>query len=415
MNVLWIVNIIFPEANTLLTGNKKASGGAGWMIGLADNLVKHNIELSIVSLSVTVSELKVLKGESITYYLIPFGKGNRKYNKDYEPFMREIRDKTKPDVVHIHGTEFTQGLSYVRACGKDHVVVSLQGIKTGIARHYLAGLTFRDVIRNMTFRDIIKGGLYTERKNFVNTGILEQELIRSLNHVIGRTEWDHAQVLSYNTNINYHFCNEILRSEFYDGSHWQYDKCTQHTIFLSQAWYPLKGAHQLLKALPLILRKYPDTQIRIAGTDITSYTGMYKIKHESTYGRYLRKLIQRLHIAQHIIFLGDLTSAQMKQEYLKTNVFVCPSSIENSPNSLGEAQILGVPHVSSYIGGTPDMMRGNEGNLYRFEEVEMLAEKICTIFANKDKQIDMTDVARKRHDPLTNGECIYAIYQLLSK
>lgn len=416
MKVLWIVNIVFPEANALLTGKKDLSGGAGWMISLADYLVnKYRVELYIVSLSSFVSKLEILKGKGITYYLIPLGKGNRQYNKDYEPFMREIQDRIKPDVVHIHGTEFTQGLSYVRACGNDHVVVSLQGIKTGIARYYLSGLSFRDIIGNMTFRDIVKGSVYTEQKAFFMTGLLEQELIRSLNHVIGRTEWDRAQVLSYNSNINYHFCNEILRKEFYDGSLWHYDECIPHTIFLSQAWYPLKGAHQVFKALPLILNHYPDAQIRIAGPDITSYSGVYKFVHESTYGRYMRRLIHQLNITKHVLFLGNLTSEQMKLEYLRANVFVCPSSIENSPNSLGEAQILGVPHISSYVGGTPDMMEGNEMNLYRFEEVEMLAYKICSIFANKDKQIDMSCIARKRHDPETNTNCIYNIYKLLSQ
>lgn len=65
----------------------------------------------------------------------------------------------------------------------------------------------------------------------------------------------------------------------------------------------------------------------------------------------------------------------MKQEYLNANVFICPSSLENSPNSLGEAQILGTPCLASYVGGIPDMMFGNEGYLYRFEEIEMLAER----------------------------------------
>lgn len=416
MKVLWIVNITFPEANTLLTGEKNKKGGAGWMINLAHYLInEHKIELSIVSLSTLINELKILKGNNITYYLIPYGKGNKMYNKEYESYMLKIRDMIKPDIVHIHGTEFTHGLAYVRACGNSHVVISLQGIKSGIARHYLAGLSFRDILKNITFRDVIKGSLYKEQKSFFNTGIFEQELFNSINHVIGRTEWDRVQVLTSNPKINYHFCNEILREEFYAGHLWQYNKCIQHSIFLSQAWYPLKGAHQVLKALPLILKRYPNTQIRIAGPDITSYSGIYKFKHESTYSHYLRKLINQLGIKEHIHFLGNLTSEQMMQEYLRANVFVCPSSIENSPNSLGEAQILGVPHVSSYVGGVPDMMKGNEENLYRFEEIEMLSEKICTIFANKEIQINMSAIAKKRHDPHNNSRCMFNIYKTISQ
>ena len=54
-----------------------------------------------------------------------------------------------------------------------------------------------------------------------------------------------------------------------------------------------------------------------------------------------------------VSFLGPLNAEQMKAEYLRSNVFLCPSSIENSPNSLGEAQMLGVPCVASYVGGIP--------------------------------------------------------------
>ena len=100
----------------------------------------------------------------------------------------------------------------------------------------------------------------------------------------------------------------------------------------------------------------------------------------------------------------------MKQEYLNFNVFVCPSSIENSPNSLGEAQILGTPCIASYVGGIPDVMSGIEDNLYRFEEVEMLAEKVCRVFLDGEKQKDMSAIAARRHDPLNNNQQLLSIY-----
>ena len=82
-------------------------------------------------------------------------------------------------------------------------------------------------------------------------------------------------------------------------------------------------------------------------------------------------------------FTGSLREDQMIAEYLNAHLFICPSSIENSPNSLGEAQLLGVPVIASYVGGVPDMVtHGETGLLYRFEEVEMLAEGIRNLFMN---------------------------------
>ena len=61
------------------------------------------------------------------------------------------------------------------------------------------------------------------------------------------------------------------------------------------------------------------------------------------------------------------------------------------------------------------MMRGNEDNLYRFEEIEMLAEKVCHIFAKQNEQVDMRAVAANRHNPDTNSGCLIFIYESIIK
>lgn len=169
--------------------------------------------------------------------------------------------------------------------------------------------------------------------------------------------------------------------------------------------------HQVLKAMPFILRHYPDTSIRIAGADITKSSTLSEKLRLSGYGRYIKRLINKNALEDKVTFTGSLNGEQMKQEYLRTNVFVCPSTIENSPNSLGEAQILGTPCIASYVGGIPDMMKGNEENLYRFEEVEMLAEKVCRVFANAEKQVDMHVIAAERHSSKLNCGILLSIYK----
>ena len=89
-------------------------------------------------------------------------------------------------------------------------------------------------------------------------------------------------------------------------------------------------------------------------------------------------MIARLGISEHIEFTGMLDEKAMCDRYLKSNLFVCCSAIENSPNSLGEAQLLGMPYVASFVGGVPEIAGMNADVLYRFEETEMLAKKYVT-------------------------------------
>lgn len=411
MRVLWITNILFPEAGQLLTGNGELKASGGWMLGAADALLFHSdISLTVATVSTKVKSLTKLRGERMTYYVLPLGRGNQRINPEYEPLWKEVQSEVQPDVVHIHGTEYSHGHAYMRACGSDNVVISIQGM-TSAYHYYYYGMSKSDVYKNLTLRDLLRGSIIDEQYRFKKRSEYEIEMLRMAHHVIGRTSWDRAHVWAINPDAKYHFCNETLRPEFYDGSMWSYEKCQKHSIFISQAGYPIKGLHQLLKAMPLILTHFPDTRIRVAGGDITKCDSFRAWLHFSGYGRYIKNLIRRLHLTDKVAFIGNKNAEEMKREYLASNVFVCPSTIENSPNSLGEAQMLGVPCIASYVGGIPDMMKGNEDNLYRFEEVEMLAEKVCRVFIAKGQQRNLVEISAMRHNSKNNCNKLYDTYQ----
>lgn len=418
MKILWITNILFPEAVSLITGKAELKASGGWMLGSAKALIESGqlTSFSVATVSPLVKSLTVLNGKDITYYVIPYGKGNLKYNKEYEPYWKEIHSLCLPDVIHLHGTEYSHGLAYIRVCGSDKIIVSIQGMKSASSYYYYYGLTKHEVYRNITLRDVITGSIVKGQTRFKKQGEIEKEIICNVRHVIGRTSWDKAHVWAINHNAIYHFCNETLREEFYDGDRWSYETCVPHTIFLSQGSYPLKGLHQVLKAMSLILRHYPNTQIRIAGSDITNTQGLRNYLRLTGYGRIIKSMIKKYNLSGHITFTGPLNAEEMKKEYLRCNVFVCPSSIENSPNSLGEAQILGVPCVASYVGGIIDMIPNDKcGMMYRFEEVEMLAHSVVTAF-NQSPDFDntaMREEAARRHDRNVNRDTMLDIYNLI--
>lgn len=414
MKVLWITNILLPEATALLTGNPVQKGSGGWVVSSAQALVDSGeVDLSIVSISPKVSRLTELKGKNMTYYILPPSTNK----KDYEPLMSEVNHRIHPDLVHIHGTEWPYGLAYMNACGSDNVVISIQGLLGVIADCYTDGLTLTQIIRNITLRDLRLKTILGEKKNYKHRAKYETQTLKKAKHVIGRTSFDRKYVMSANSELNYHFCNESLRNEFYE-SRWSYTECNPHTIFLSQANYPIKGLHQMLRALPLIRQKYLDVKMRIAGSDITLHKTMSDMMKYSGYGKIIYKLIRKYHLEDVVSFTGLLSAQEMVEELLKSNLYVCPSSCENSSNSIAEAQILGVPCLASNRGGNPGMIPNLEcGQLFEFENIGQLVDKITDIFDNSDSFDNsfVRSFAADRHNKLTNLNRTLEIYNEILK
>lgn len=417
MKVLWVSNIIFPYPSIQLNIEPPVAGG--WMLASAFRLSTQQNDIHLAVATVYKGQkIRKFESDNIVYFLLPLNGNNTKYNKSLEHYWKAIVDDFMPDLVHIHGTEFAHGLAFINACPDIKTVVSIQGLVSVISNYYYSGISISQIIKNITFRDIIrKDSIIQQKRKLYKRGLIETEILKKTSDVIGRTSWDKSHVLAINPNLRYHFCNETLREEFYHHI-WNYSNCEKHSIFVSQAWYPIKGLHKLLEAMPLILREFPDTKIYVAGTDITKTDNFSDLIRISGYGKYIRSLIYKYNLCDKVIFTGPLNETKMCQQYLKANIFVCPSSIENSPNSLGEAQILGVPYLSAYVGGTPDMVsQQNNLSLYRFEEIEQLAYKICSIFDKKENAniVNERNTALERHDPTLNTRQLLKIYNSITE
>jgi len=408
MKVLWIVNTIFPELAKDL--NLKANVSGGWMYGLADQLSSlQSLELIIACPNGNGLNLeRKINNKSYIVYSV-------NNDKELKDFWKNVKLTHKPDVVHIHGTEFSYGLNYIKANGQENVVFSIQGLVSVISRYYLANINTIHILKNITFFDIIKRANLIQQKNsFYKRGFLEKDYFKLCENVIGRTEWDYMHSYFLNKNRNYYFCNEMLREKFYEAPKWNYESTQKYSIFLSQAGYPIKGLHQVIKAITLIIDEFPDIEVRIAGNNIIDKSTLIQRLKLNGYGKYVNSLIKKHKLKKNIRFLGNLNEEQMIEEYLRANVFICPSSIENSPNSLGEAQLLGLPTISAYVGGVPDMVEHTKsGFLYRFDEVEMLAYNIKKVFEEDMKLISTQsiEIANKRNSIINITEDLISIYR----
>jgi glycosyltransferase involved in cell wall biosynthesis len=105
----------------------------------------------------------------------------------------------------------------------------------------------------------------------------------------------------------------------------------------------------------------------------------------------------------------------MLGHYLASHLVACPSTIENSPNSVAEAMILGAPVVAAHVGGVPDMVtHGSDGMTYQADAPYMLAHSISTVFDEPETAARMGARARARaalrHDPDRNARRTAGIY-----
>ncbi|QRN85475.1 glycosyltransferase family 4 protein [Clostridia bacterium] len=416
MKILWLTNIPLPEASLLL--NEIPSPFGGWLINASRDLSDQNdIELSIAFPRNDNNDLQILKGKKINYYSFPKVDNEDTPSLEGSLRLKMILDKVKPSIVHIFGTEYAHSLAMVNACNDKGIetVISIQGLVSIIAKHYMACLPDR-IQKRFTFRDFIRqDNLKQQQKKFSVRGKSEIEAIQKVNHVIGRTTWDKACVTQINSKVQYHFCNETLRDEFYKHI-WDIDKCERFSIFLSQVSYPIKGLHFMLQAMPLILKRFPNTKLYIAGHNITKSDTLKEKLKKTSYAKYITELIKKYNLMKNVVFTGLLNEKKMCERYLKSNVFVCPSSIENSPNSLGEAMILGVPCVASDVGGVADMLKHKEeGFVYQSDAPYMLAYYVCELFQNENLALNFSrkasDHALETHDREKNTKRLIEIYR----
>ena len=407
--VLWITNIEMPDVAKHF-GRSVVVGG--WMHYAARLLAeREDIELHIAGMCTSIYDEIELNG--IFYY------GFKDFGDKVETKeeITRIITSVNPDIIHIWGTEYYHSLAALETADSmnklNRAVVSLQGLVYYISKyHYNAFLPER-ISEGTTLRDLYRlDGIKKRRDLMAKAGKDEIQALSIARNCIGRTDWDYACVKLINRDINYYYCNEIMRENFYHGE-WKYENCNKRSIFFSQANYPIKGFHIMLEAASIIKRNYPDFKIRVIGEEIP-YSKISYLK-DSSYRRCLRNLIDKYDLKENVTWLGCLTEKQMVDEYLKSNVFVCSSAIENSSNSVSEAMLLGVPVIASDVGGIKSMMKHEkEGIIYQSDAPYMLAYHVMRLFEDSDFAREIGENARRRalkdHDPEGNMNELISIY-----
>jgi phosphatidylinositol alpha-1,6-mannosyltransferase len=138
-----------------------------------------------------------------------------------------------------------------------------------------------------------------------------------------------------------------------------------------------KGQHQVISALPEILKEFPNTVYHIVGIPTERAT--------------LENEIERLGLKDRVIFYGRLSKEELNHAYRQCDVFVMLS--ENQPNgdvegfgiAIIEANAMGVPAIGSKGTGIEEAINGENGLLADSHDPKDVTEALKTIMTNREK------------------------------
>lgn len=376
------------------------------MAALLAKFLEHpEISLGVAAFGV-VKKLQTTQEGRITSFVLP---GAICGTAAGLSMCRDLVNEWKPDLLHIHGTENNFGLLSARNLVECPTVISIQGLLGPCSEwyRYFGNCSLIDIFNMHRFLEIpALRGHWMEFLKIRKMAKVERETIAGNRFFLGRTAWDRAYIRAQNPSACYFHGGELLREPFWH-KRWDMSRSTRHRVFFTNAGHPRKGAQVVFAAVKLLQADYPDIQVVIAGG----------ISHRSGYGRYIRAKIKKIGVVRE---LGALNAEQMAEELLSAHVFVTPSFIENSSNACCEAQLLGMPVLSSYTGGMSSLVDdGRTGLFFPTGDAPMLAARLREVFENDELAMQLGtqahEVACRRHDPVSVVQGILDVYKDIIK
>jgi glycosyltransferase involved in cell wall biosynthesis len=134
--------------------------------------------------------------------------------------------------------------------------------------------------------------------------------------------------------------------------------------------------------------------------------------------KHFEKKLEINHQSINVKCLGRKNASELKSIMLSADIFVHPSYIDNSPNSVCEAQILGIPVIASNVGGLNSIIEDNEtGILVPSNGAFEISGIILKSYSNKDYfkdiSINSQHLAFKRHNKEKILKDLLKVYQTI--
>ena len=417
MRILWIS----ATAGNYRSPNVSGGGynGGGWISSMQYELAKRDdIKLGIAFCR--NGEPAKVEQDGVVYYPIPHHTKSKKdkildlfklndATRDevlwpyYEHKFKEVIEDFKPDVIHIFGSELYHGLA-ARVAGNIPMVLHIQGLLSlsiyillppGFSRreYIMSGNGLQGKFHHLQYLAYWKRSVYREKA-----------ILNAVPYVIGRTDWDRQAMAVLNPKAKYYYGGEILRDVFYEARERQIPKVPTITTTISFPTY--KGYDVILKVANILKNElHLNFQWNVYGNIDPDF---------------MEKHIGLRHQDLNVNLCGVASAETLRDALLSSTMYFHSSYIENSPNSVGEAQMVGVPVVASRVGGTDSMVEhGKTGFLYPVTDPYIAAYYIKRLIDNKEENMAIGKKAREialvRHDKRQIVKELLDVYEQIKK
>lgn len=378
MKILWLT-----ETPSKYKPEEFGYNGRGWIASL-QTLVENSPEIDQLGIAfphltdsqaekknkISYFPIKRKKPGNIITWIISNWKNKIEDEKEINDLVNIIKD-FDPDIIHIFGTE-SWLCNAVRLTHKP-CVVHLQGLLLPCYNAYNpVDISKYDLIR-YNWTEFAKGiSLWHNKKVFEKKSKREYRFFKEINFFMGRTIWDKSISELLSSNSVYFHVDEVLRDKFYVAPAWKLQQKTKIIITstLSDALY--KGLDLVIKTAILLIKEKIDFEWRIIG-----------VRNDSKTAQLLKKKLHIDYSSLNIHLLGIKDTDEIIDLLLETRFYVHTSYIDNSPNSLCEAQYLGVPVIATNVGGISSLIKDeDDGILVPANDPYFLASKIVQINMN---------------------------------
>lgn len=352
MKVLWFTN----TPSCYISKSNVGHNGGGWISSLQKEIEKvSSIELGI-AFHMDNEPFKI-KDNNTTYFpiknpplkniqkkLIWLFKGEDKLTQILENYYLNsylnVIDNYKPDIIHIFGSE--RYFSIIANKTTIPTILHIQGFINPISNAFFpSGISKHDFI--WTDYNPIK--VLKRKQTLINLNNSAKRELRTLKHIkyfMGRTTWDYRLSQIYNPQSIYFHCDEILRADFYNSNNYK----PQSNKIVSTISSPLYKGEDLIIKTAKILSENLKTNFEWHIFGVNQSSENYRLTNIKT--------------GSKVIYRGVVDSNTLKKELEECTIYVHPSYIDNSPNSLSEAQIMGIPTIATYVGGITSLIENEK-------------------------------------------------------